>query len=267
MTDHGITPINIKQILTCPQSNNKFKLHNQEINRVRIIGVVTSKESNNTSIQLTVRDNTGEMFMLKYKDDYETGDEIKADHYYEVYGDLRFFQDKRMIIVTGLNLIVNFNAITTHGLDIIDYYLDKSGIKQSNKQNTLNNLNNFNNQNTNNKGIQYNNNNNTNSNYNSSFPIIMNTNTYGGFINVGANNNNPSIVQPTIVNNSCSNIIKQLIKQDKTDAGISKKDITNKLLSQMHNKQEIDRAINNLSDDGLIYTTVDDEHYKLTSDE
>ncbi|XP_054855463.1 replication protein A 32 kDa subunit [Eublepharis macularius] len=228
----NIVPCTVSQLLSAEQVDEAFKVREVEISQVVIVGIIRQAEKAPTNILYKVDDMTAApMDVRQWVDTDEEGSEnvvVPPGTYVKVAGHLRSFQNKKSLVAFKLMPLEDMNELTTHMLEVVNAHMILR------KGNLLS----------------------TSMMAPRSFASsAMSTMTsYGGSLNMPVSGLSPH--QSQVLN---------LIKSSMSAEGISLQD----LRAQLHNINlaTIKKAVEFLSSEGHIYSTIDDEHFKSTDAE
>ncbi|MCO5577366.1 hypothetical protein L7F22_031197 [Adiantum nelumboides] len=242
----GLLPLTVKQISQAVQnsSDDTFFVDGIDVNNVTLVGMVFDKEERATDVSFLIDDGTGRVEVKRWIDGQDTHESMEMAAlqngvYVRVHGHLRSFQGKRNIVAFSVRPVTDFNEITYHFLECIFVHLHNSKANGlSTKSTSL--------------GIQ------TPSN-----PVYGGT---GG--GVGAYNQYmPSSI--AAVNGSmdeCQKRVHAIFEEPSSlaaEAGLHVDEVARRMPG--FNKKQVKDAIEFLVNEGLIYSTIDDFHYKSTN--
>jgi replication factor A2 len=231
----SIMPCTMAMIQRAEQADDKFTIDGIDLNQVVLVGLVRSANETATRLDYTVDDMTGpplEVRQFVDNDENTPEDErtvlIRENIYVRVHGHVRAFAGKRSVVAFRVSPIVDMNEVTTHILEVIHahVYLTR----------------------------------------NSSTP--MDTSTVSGskapstFDNGGGETGFPRSAQLDIGLNPQQQQVLNAIRTCMDEQGISIAVVCSRLKSM--SQTAIRDAVDFLSSEGHIYSTVDDEHYKST---
>ncbi|GMM28887.1 Rfa2 protein [Martiniozyma asiatica (nom. inval.)] len=230
-----LTPVSIKMLNEIQVSGDSaFHFNSMELSSVKFIGVLRNIEPSESSDSLDIEDGTGKTISRIWKN----GDDMMGEGFQEppysvndyvaVTASLREFNNKIQHSVTSINKITDFNEIPYHFLNVTYHYLKSQGKLGSSMAKTE---------------LSSNSNSNSNSN---------NDNKNG---NLFVSDNNTS------ASGSLDGQILQLIKDASKhmSEGVSIDYIKQNLPN--FNPSEVQNSVNDLSYEGIIFTTSDDDHY------
>lgn len=245
-----LTPVSISQIHSASASGDSFTLYDGlGLGQVSLIGIIREVEQKATKTSYTVEDHTGTTEVTKWADkdneDEAGGDaNCRENMYVEVIGQIKEFNDKRSISAFSVRP-VDPNEITSHLLNIIFTYLrfTKGPLNENGK------------------------------------PVQQAAPAIGGYgqmqsMNMGAVPNTPGMNQYAVQQtdmvqdgveggNDVHQAVIRVVKQNDTDEGVSVRTVAQALKSQF-SEDQVRNALEWLSGEGHVYSTIDDDHFKST---
>jgi replication factor A2 len=234
--EQSLVAVTIKQILTAEHRDSKFKIDGKDVSQVTLVGVILTAEQQPTNITYLVDDGSGKVNVRMYVDMETDAKMLEPNQYVRVVGNIRVINSGEMSVV-GFQVmpITDFNEITFHNLEALSTHLrntkgpaggNAGGQQGGNMQ----------------QQQQMGNNNMNNAN-------VINANG-----NSGGNGGGDS-VQDQVMN---------IFNQDNSaDAGTHVDQVCQQLSSIP--RADILKAIEFLSDEGHLYSTIDEEHFKSTA--
>jgi len=230
----SIMPCTVAMINKAESAEDKFTIDGIELNQVVLVGLVRSANETTTRLDYTVDDMTGpplEVRQFVDNDDNTPDAErtmlIRENIYVRVHGHVRAFGGKRSVVAFRVAPIVDMNELTTHILEVIHahIYLTRPASTPMDTSNTAN----------------------------SGAAKAQNGGGDTGFsgqgqLDIGLNPQQQQVL----------NVIRSCIDEQ----GISITIVSGRLKSM--SPKSIRDAVDFLSSEGHIYSTVDDEHYKAT---
>ncbi|KAM7421244.1 hypothetical protein PAMA_015408 [Pampus argenteus] len=232
-----IIPCTVSQLMSASQADEAFKVGDVEVSQVTIVGVIRSTDKSMTNIQYKVDDMTGAPMDVKQWVDTEDPSVDSAvlppGTYVKVSGNLRSFQNHRSVVAFSVRTLEDMNEITSHMLEVVQAHMALG------KPNAMLGTG---------GGI-------------SSDVTPMSrpgTGSMGGGY-AGAND---------MVNNGLSanqNQVLSLIRGCPDPQGISIQDLKQRLSGI--SLAVIKQAVEFLSNEGHIFSTVDEDHYKSTDND
>ncbi|KAJ3428254.1 replication protein a-related [Anaeramoeba flamelloides] len=257
-----ITPLTIRQIqLSTESEGNTFKIDNEFVMNVSLVGTVIKVLDGNTYTNYTIDDGTGQLKIREFKrhkqnnmeeeeqqqQPQEEGGEgenkSKAkeienpfeNKYVRIIGNLKEYKNQKSFSVTKITEITDSNQITTHFLEAILVHLQR--IKGTLKKEQTSSQNSQIKEEKNEIQKETNNNNNNSNN------IITQQNTN------------------QILGLALKDKALRLISSNQTSSGISLQELAKELKST---EEEIREIVDFFLDQGQIYITIDDEHFRST---
>ncbi|XP_062996857.1 replication protein A 32 kDa subunit [Elgaria multicarinata webbii] len=225
----NIVPCTVSQLLSAEQMDDAFRVREVELSQVIIVGIIRQAEKAPTNILYKVDDMTAApMDVRQWVDTDEEGSEnvvVPPGTYVKVAGHLRSFQNKKSLVAFKIMPLEDMNEFTTHLLEVINAHII---LRKSNMATSM-------------KTPQ-------------SFGLLgMSSSMSGGGGSGALPVSGLTALQTQILN---------LIKSCPTTEGICLED----LKSQLHNINlpTLKKAVEFLSSEGHIYSTIDDEHFKST---
>ncbi|XP_064626156.1 replication protein A 32 kDa subunit-like isoform X2 [Lineus longissimus] len=228
-----VTPSTIADILSCTADGNSFTVMGGqvELNQVSIIGIVKSVKDGPSRIDYEIDDLTGGILEVKqFVDNEDTPEHLRIkpqreNAYVKIFGHMRRFQDKQTVVAFKTAPLSNLNELTTHILETIHTRLVLSNGKN----------------------------------------VTQGTATSGKVNTIPIGNADENRFDGSDGLNGLTPIQQQVqlkIASTISDQGISVQTICEQLRGVT--EAQIRKAIDFLSSEGHIYSTVDDDHYKTT---
>ncbi|KAJ6382100.1 hypothetical protein OIU77_030702 [Salix suchowensis] len=116
-------PLTVKQINNLTSSDEfNFVIDGAEVNNVTIVGRVSHKEDKASEYSFFVDDGTGQIECTKWVQeslDTEQMGEILVDMYVRVHGHLRGLQSRRFLNVFSIRPVTDFNEVPNHFIECI----------------------------------------------------------------------------------------------------------------------------------------------------
>eukprot|EP01155_Anaeramoeba_flamelloides_P030703 Anaeramoba_flamelloidesa87345_42.p1 GENE.a87345_42~~a87345_42.p1 ORF type:complete len:279 (+),score=82.54 a87345_42:26-838(+) len=256
-----ITPLTIRQIqLSTESEGNTFKIDNEFVMNVSLVGTVIKVLDGNTYTNYTIDDGTGQLKIREFKrqkqnnmeeeeeqqqQPQEEGGEgenkskakeienVFENKYVRIIGNLKEYKNQKSFSVTKITEITDSNQITTHFLEAILVHIQRiNGV--SNQGQTTSQESQIKEE---------------------KIEIKKETNK---------NKNNNIITQQNtdhILGLALKDKALRLISSNQTSSGISLQELSKKLKST---EEEIREIVDFFLDQGQIYITIDDEHFRST---
>ncbi|XP_072465646.1 replication protein A 32 kDa subunit isoform X1 [Notamacropus eugenii] len=230
-----IVPCTISQLLSATLIDEVFKIGDIEISQVTIVGIIRQAEKAPTNIVYKIDDMTAApMDVRQWVDTDDTSSEntvVPPETYVKVAGHLRSFQNKKSLVAFKILPLEDMNEFTIHILETVNAHMILS---QSISQ-----------------------------------PLVgrpsLSTSGIGDPRSFGGNSFGGSSLMPANGLTATQNQVLNLIKACPRPEGMNFQD----LKSQLHNLNVsvIKQVVDFLSNEGHIYSTVDDDHFKSTDAE
>lgn len=256
----GLLPLTVRQISLAVQkpSDDNFYVDGVDVNNVTLIGMVFNKEEKATDVSFLLDDGTGRVEVKRWIDGQDTHESmemvtIQNGAYVRVHGHLRSFQGKRNVVAFSVRSVTDFNEITFHFLECI--YVHLYHVKSTGTQVA--------------PGLA------NASAFGGSKPMQGPTNTsnYGAPASTGAGlagNYNQYMPSNTVADggsmNECQKRVHAVFEEPanlKIEAGLHVDEVARRVVG--FSKKQVRDAIEFLVNEGLIYSTIDDDHYKSTN--
>ncbi|CAI5728206.1 unnamed protein product [Peronospora destructor] len=245
----SILPVSIKQLQTLgttSMDDDALRLDGQEVSTVRLVGLLTNLTPHSTSLRFQLDDGSGS-FECHY---FITGDEsdisegemsrLREGSYVRVVGKFRTFQGKASLSCFNVTMVEDMNELTYHLLEVIYVHC-------YNTKGSLNNgkvdvkMTSFNTPTKAPSGEQWN-----------------QPNT-GGF---GAGNMDYGLIDSNFTTEQKA--ILDVLSTCTSDHGLKIDQIYADLRGQMTEVQ-LHSALNYLTSEGHVYSTIDENHFKRTA--
>ncbi|CAN0860064.1 Replication protein A 32 kDa subunit A [Linum grandiflorum] len=132
---HGLLPLTIKQISQASQSGDEkssFAINGVDITNVTVVGMVSDKVERITDVGFTIDDGTGRIGCKRWMNDgfdKMEVEEILEGTYYRVNGHLSSFQGTTSLIAFSVRPVANFAEIPFHFIDCIHSHILNSKAK------------------------------------------------------------------------------------------------------------------------------------------
>ncbi|KAJ1677771.1 ATP-dependent RNA helicase dbp10, partial [Spiromyces aspiralis] len=133
--NQSLRPVTIKQILEVspPHPDMPHKLDGEELKQLTFVGVIRNIEVQSINATYFIEDGTGQIEVRVWGNDgddpvssMEQQEGIGVNKYVRVYGDLKFFNNRRNILGHSIKPIKDFNEITYHYLEALYIHLTKT---------------------------------------------------------------------------------------------------------------------------------------------
>ncbi|XP_042061718.1 replication protein A 32 kDa subunit A-like isoform X3 [Salvia splendens] len=237
----GLLPLTVKQIREAFQASDdkaNFLIDGVSVNNVKLVGLVFEKTERVTDVSFTLDDGTGRIDCHRWVQEVVDTKEMELlsnGTYVKVHGHLKGFQGKKQLIVYSVRSVTDYNEIPNHFAECIyvHCYNTRTRKMQDAPQVTgqMPNLS----VNTPSKGYQP-----TSSNH---FSAQHNVDAIRGIDKLVLN----YMQQPSCIGK---------------ESGVHRAELARQLNVPEH---KILEAIASLESEGLVYSTVDEFHYKSTA--
>lgn len=230
----GLIPVTVKQINEASHSGDEkssFAINGVDLTNVTLVGMVFEKSERNTDVNFILDDGTGRINCRRWVNDtFDTKEmeEIQDGMYVRVYGNLKSFQGVKQLVAFSVRPVTNFDEISFHFIDCIHNHL-RTKLKV--------------------EGITP-----------ASDSSLPRKNSSNGS---QAPSSNPVYAQYSVDGlKDCDKLVIDYLQQhsDMSDErGIHVEELARELKLPT---EKIMLSLKALGDDGLVYSTIDDFHYK-----
>lgn len=230
-----IVPCTVSQLMSASQVDEVFKVADVEVAQVTIVGILRSTDKSMTNIQYKVDDMTAAPMDVKQWVDTEDpsvdSTVLPPGTYVKVSGNLRSFQNHRSVVAFSVRPLEDMNEITSHMLEVVQAHMTLSKAQTTSVPGS---------------GM---------TNFSMTRPAMGGVGVgYAGTGDMAYNGLNPN-----------QNQVLSLIKGCPDPQGISIQDLKQRLSSI--SVTVIKQAVEFLSNEGHIFSTIDDDHYKSTDND
>ncbi|PON73018.1 Replication factor A protein [Parasponia andersonii] len=135
---HGLIPVTVKQISEAYHSGDEksnFVINGVEAANVTLVGLVSDKKERNTDVSIFLDDGTGRINCRRWVNenfDAKEMEGIEDGMYVRVNGHLKIFQGTRQLVAFSVRPVTNFDEISFHFIECIHNYLQGSKSQQGN---------------------------------------------------------------------------------------------------------------------------------------
>lgn len=232
-----IIPCTVSQLMSAAQAEDVFRVGEVEVSQVTIVGVIRSTDKSMTNIQYKVDDMTGApMDVKQWVDTEDPGVDstvISPNTYVKVSGNLRSFQSHRSVVAFRVRPLEDMNEITSHMLEVVQAHMLLGKPQNMGGGGGLNTS--------------------TMPGSKPGMGTMMGSNTHSSI-----NDMNNGL-------NASQNQVLRLIRSCPEEQGISIQDLRQRLSGM--SLPVIKQAVEFLSNEGHIFSTIDEEHYKSTDND
>ncbi|XP_072045909.1 replication protein A 32 kDa subunit-B-like [Amphiura filiformis] len=229
----SLIPCTIAQVLSATQVDESFKIGEVEVYQVAVVGVIRRVETSSTNILYQLDDMTGPTIDIRHwidNDETAPQDEqpqsFRENSYIKVVGNIRTFGGKRSIGPFKIMPVTDMNELTVHMLEVVHSHMLLTKM------------------------------------------ATQGAGTFGGgqqqFTTPmkGGPGMANTPMQPTNGLNNVQRQVQQLIVSCQDEQGISMNELQSNLKGIQ--REAIRNAVEFLSNEGHIYSTVDEDHFKST---
>ena len=131
--DKNLLPVTIKQILSCDTTDDgSAQIANQTTELVRIVAIALSYMRTTTKIEYRLSDGTGTIEAFSWQSNNEgennaapidDDDAPKENTLVSVVGNIKVYQDKKTFFVMSIRPVTKFNELTHHLLDVMVHHV------------------------------------------------------------------------------------------------------------------------------------------------
>ncbi|CAM8979861.1 unnamed protein product [Rhodiola kirilowii] len=227
---HVLLPLTVKQICAAATPNDdriNLVVDGVEANSVRLVGIICNRAERISDMTFTLDDGTGRIDCTKWIDDAATTremDKFLDGMYVRVHGQLKAVLGKRQLTVFSIRQVTDFNEIPTHFMECIYVHLYNTNKRQGGAH------------------LQ---------------PQMTNASyqpgpsQFAGRYNVPGLKGIGQLVWDYMQHPSRANL----------EMGINRDELSRQLNLPM---DQVMVAIKQLEDEGLVYSTIDESHYRST---
>ncbi|KAM0973770.1 hypothetical protein ACFX2I_016933 [Malus domestica] len=238
---HGLVPVTVKQVSEAYQSGDEksnFVISGADVANVSVVGMVFDKAERNTDVDFTVDDGTGRIKCRRWVNenfDSREMQEIEDGMYVRVNGHLKVFQGVRQIVAFSVRPVKNFDEVAFHFIECIHTHLLTSKLQLQGNAATQ------------------------------AQPMdsSLNTPVRSGSTGYQTAPSNQFSGQVSVDGlKSCDQLVLDYLQQPSSigkEKGIHRDELSQHLKVPVG---KILEAIRSLEEEGLIYSTIDEFHYK-----
>ncbi|PQQ05793.1 replication protein A 32 kDa subunit A isoform X1 [Prunus yedoensis var. nudiflora] len=238
---HGLVPVTVKQISEAHQSGDEksnFVISGADVANVSVVGMVFDKSERNTDVGFTIDDGTGRIKCRRWVNenfDSREMQEIEDGMYVRVNGHLKVFQGVRQIVAFSVRPVKNFDEVTFHFIECIHTHLQTSKLQlQGNSATQPQSV-------------------------DSSLSTPVRSGA-SGYQTAPSNQFSGQVSVDGI--KGCDQLVLDYLQQPSSigkEKGIHRDELSQHLKVPV---EKILEAIRSLEEEGLIYSTIDEFHYK-----
>jgi len=230
----NVVPVEIKEILSAPEEG--FTVEGQEVGMVTIVGKVTDCEKATTKTTYRIQDESGEVEVIQWVEEGQTLDEFAEGTNVKVFGSIRTNQGRRHMMAFKVAVISSQAEYDAHLLEVV---YSKLKLRQLNQR----------------------------INGQIGMSDGMSQSMMGGGLTVqGGGGAGGARAGGQSFGNKNYDLVYSVIKQTSDEAGCDRDTVFNQAKKVM-SKTDMDNALDFLSSEGHIYSTIDEDHFKTTDGE
>lgn len=240
---HGLIPVTVKQISEASQSGDgksNFFINGVELTNVTLVGMLINKVERVTDVSFTIDDGTGQINCKRWVNetfDTKEMEEIVDGMYVRVNGHLKNFQSIKQLGAFSVRPVTNYDEITFHFIDCIHAHLLSAKVQQGDGS--------------------------TQSQINESSLSTPVRNVSKEYQTVSSSLISGQSIADGL--KGCDQLVLDFLQQPSNFAlekGVHIDEMSQKLKFPV---EKIMESIRSLEEEGLIYSTVDEFHYKSTA--
>lgn len=236
----GFMPVTLKQLSTSRGADEIYRVDDVELHTIKLVGKIVEFHDESTNYTFKLNDGTGEMECKKWKENdspsnlfFQGGETVR------VVGTIREFAGRSHLLIYNITLVEDWNEVTHHILDVIFTHLQNTRGRVPAAEGAFSRAP---------AGMAQNN-----------FGTPARSGFAGGNINSAVKNENK--LDEDVFNAYRSGGSRQ--------EGMHYGEVIQVLRSKGINisQDQLIRTVSQLCNDGRLYTTIDEEHYRPTIDE
>jgi len=225
----NVVPVMVQEVLTAPEEG--FTVEGMEVGMVVICGRVVNIEKAATKTVYQLEDSSGQVEVVQWVDEGNNTVEHNEGDDVKVVGSLRTQGDKKHVMAFKISAVTSTAEMDAHLLQVV-----YSKLKLRQLQNTI-------------------------------------TGQVGGTTSTGLSNSMlggglgvmPSASVGQSFGHKHYDLVYGIIKGSMEEQGVNRDHVHSQVKSKM-SQQEMDAALDFLSSEGHIYSTIDEDHFKTTDE-
>jgi len=241
----NLFPATIRQLLDCP--DDVLKIEDTEAHTVTIVGIVRRVETSTTRVSFLLDDQTGTIEAINYVGTDEVGGvepqtELLEGTYGRIVGSLRSQRGtgEKYLIIYKVFPVTDMNEVTCHGLEVIQVPLKLKKLKELEARKT---------------GVGL------GAGMDNTFSTSMVGGGFGGSVGGGGGFGSVQTGGATAGITNNQNRVLNFMKKNQNEDGIHRAEVAKFMGMAPAEAMEV---IESLSNEGLIYSTKDDDHFRVT---
>lgn len=225
----NVVPVQISEVLSAPEEG--FSVEGAEVGMVVVVGRVVTMEKAATKSTYTIQDDSGELEVIQWLEEGTNQPEFSEGSPVKVIGSIRTQGEKKHIMAFKISPVPTQEEYDAHMLEIVYSHLKLRQLQQK-----------INGQIGGNDGS-------------------LSNSMMGGGLGIQGAAVTSSAGQS--FGNKNYDQVYGMIRQSMDETGLDRDSIFNQLRMKM-SKVEMDNALDFLSSEGHIYSTIDEDHFKTT---
>ncbi|XVE97233.1 hypothetical protein REPUB_Repub03eG0003500 [Reevesia pubescens] len=131
----GLISVTVKQISEASQSGDEksnFIIDGVDVTNVSVVGMVFNKNVRSSDIRFHLDDGTGRVECIRWvteNHDTREMDALEDGTYVRVNGHLQSFQGKKQLSAFSVRPVTNFDEVTCHFIECIHYHMQNSKVQ------------------------------------------------------------------------------------------------------------------------------------------
>ncbi|XP_052170797.1 replication protein A 32 kDa subunit A-like [Diospyros lotus] len=238
----GLVPVTVKHISEATNSGDdksNFVIGGVDVTNVTVVGMVYDKAVRNTDVAFSLDDGTGRINCNRWVNeafDNKEMEEIQDGMYVRVNGCLKSFKGTTALVAFSVRPVTNFDEISFHFIECIHFHLQNSSTRLQGDATTQ------------------------------PQSVALNTTTHDGSTGYQTGLTNHLSGQFTVeglkgIDQMVLDYLQQPLNYER-ERGIHRDEISQKLKVPV---EKIMESIRTLEEEGLIYSTIDEFHFKSTT--
>jgi len=225
----NVVPVQISEVLQAPEEG--FNVEGAEVGMVVVVGRVVTMEKAATKSTYQIQDDSGQLEVIQWLEEGTNQPEYSEGSPVKVIGSIRTQGERKHIMAFKISAVPTQEEYDAHMLEIVYSHLKIRQLQQK-----------------------------INGQIGMSDNTLSNSMMGGGLGVQGGMVNNSSNQS---FGNKNYDLVYGMIRQSMDETGLNRDSIFNQLRMKM-SKVEMDNALDFLSSEGHIYSTIDEDHFKTT---
>lgn len=235
-----LLPLTVKQISEALQSSDdktNFLIDGVDVNNVTLVGLVFNKTERVTDVAFVINDGTGHIDCIKWNSEAVDNKEMEGilnGMYVRVHGHLKGFQGKKQLVVFSIRPLEDYNEIAYHFVECMYVHNYNTKIRLQSGGPTL------------------------------SMPNTAFNTPLKGYQSAPPNQYSGAVHSSMDALKGIDQMVIDYLQQPQClarEKGVPINEIAQRLNMPA---EKVTMSIKSLEDEGLVYSTIDDYHYKST---